>query len=296
MKLLSISNCPICNETEFRTYLNCIDYTASLENFTLKKCSQCQFVFTDPRPEEAALANYYISDKYISHTGGSNNFIDKIYRLARQLTLRWKRKLVKSNSNQGNILDIGCGTGEFLREMKAQGWNTYGVEPSPTARESAEEKTGTKIYQHLTEVKERNISTITLWHVLEHLPDPNQTLQTIHGLLKESGTIFIAVPNLRSFDAQYYKSFWAGYDVPRHLWHFNKENMKMLIEKNGFRLTKIIPMRLDSFYVSLLSESYRYPKRLKFLQLITAFFVGLKSNQMARKSKEYSSHIYVVNR
>src|SRR6266850_5753103 len=104
MKLNSISNCPICNETEFNPYLNCTDFTASQENFTLKRCSQCQFVFTDPRPEDAALANYYLSDKYISHTGGSNTIIDKIYLMARKITLGWKRRLIENNSEQGNIL------------------------------------------------------------------------------------------------------------------------------------------------------------------------------------------------
>jgi 2-polyprenyl-3-methyl-5-hydroxy-6-metoxy-1,4-benzoquinol methylase len=296
MILKSILNCPICNETEFNTYLSCIDYTASHERFTLKKCNQCQFIFTDPRPEDAALANYYLSDKYISHTGGSNTIIDKLYVMARKMTLGWKRRIIERNSHQDNILDIGCGTGEFLREMKSHSWIISGVEPSPTARESAAKNSGIKIHEHLSEVREKTFSAITLWHVFEHLPDPNQTLQTLQRLLKESGTIFIAVPNLRSYDAQYYQSFWAGYDVPRHLWHFNKKHIKMLIEKNGFRLTKIVPMRLDSFYVSLLSESYKHPKRSRFLHLFIAFFVGLRSNLIARNSMEYSSHIYVVNR
>ncbi len=296
MILNSISSCPICSETLFNPYLSCIDYTVTQENFTLKQCHQCQFVFTDPRPEDSALANYYLSDKYISPYRGNNSLIDKLYLLARKRTMVWKRKLIESHSTQGSLLDIGCGTGEFLTEMKSHHWNVSGVEPSSTARDLAEKKVETKIYQLLSEVRERNFSVITLWHVLEHLPDPHQALQTLQGLLAESGTIFIAVPNHRSYDAQHYKSFWAGYDVPRHLWHFNKENMKMLLEKNGFRLTKIIPMRLDSYYVSLLSESYKHPTSSKLLQLVTAFLVGLQSNRMAGKSQEYSSHIYVVNR
>lgn len=296
MILDSIPSCPICGETQFDPYLSCIDYTVSQENFTLKSCSQCQFLFTDPRPQDSALGNYYLSDKYISHTGGNNSFIDKLYLLARKRALIWKRKLIENNSHPGNLLDIGCGTGDFLLEMKSHQWNTSGVEPSSVARDSAEKKTGNKIYQLLSEVQERNFNAVTLWHVLEHLPDPNQALQTMKGLLSQSGTIFIAVPNHRSYDAQHYKSFWAGYDVPRHLWHFNKENMKMLLEKNGFRLTKIIPMRLDSYYVSLLSESHKHPKKSRFLQLVIAFLVGLQSNRTAGKSQEYSSHIYVVNR
>jgi len=297
MILTSLLNCPICDGADFRPHLICIDHTVSHENFTLKTCSQCQFVFTDPRPENTALSNYYLSDNYISHTGGKNTFIDKLYLMARKMTLRWKRKLIESNSDGDNILDIGCGTGEFLKEMQTREWKISGVEPSSTARASAEKRTGTEIHQLLSDLPAaKTFSAITLWHVLEHLPDLNQSLQTLQYLLKESGTIFIAVPNLRSYDAQYYKSLWAGYDVPRHLWHFNKENMKALLEKNGFRLTNIVPMRLDSFYVSLLSESYKDPEKSKFLHLITASLVGFHSNRAGSKSREYSSHIYVARR
>lgn len=296
MTLKSISHCPICQETEFNPYLTCTDHTVSQEHFNLKKCSNCHFVFTNPRPDDAALADYYLSEKYISHTGGSDTLIDKIYLIARRITLHWKRKLIENNSRPGHILDIGCGTGEFLTEMKNHGWEISGVEPSPTARDTAEKNTGIKIPQLLSDVPPKKFSAITLWHVLEHLPDPNQALQSLQSLLSDTGTIFIAVPNLKSYDAQHYKSFWAAYDVPRHLWHFNQENMKMLLLKNGFQLRKVIPMQLDSFYVSLLSESYLRPKRSKLLQLFTAFFLGLRSNRSAGKSSEYSSLIYVANR
>ncbi|HEV8515113.1 MAG TPA: class I SAM-dependent methyltransferase [Cyclobacteriaceae bacterium] len=296
MALTSILNCPICNGTEFNVHLNCVDYTTSQERFTLKKCLNCNFTFTDPRPDDATLPNYYQSDKYISHTGGSKSLIDNIYLLARKITLGWKRKLVKKYSEGNKILDIGCGTGEFLFEMKSHGWNISGVEPSSNARESSRKKTGVEINKSIAEVTENNFNAITLWHVLEHLPDPNLTLKTIYNLLNQSGTIFIAVPNLESYDATHYESFWAAYDVPRHLWHFDKKNMEVLLKKNGLELVKILPMRLDSFYVSLLSESYQNSNRPRLLQLLFAFIIGLKSNFKARKNLDYSSLIYVVKR
>jgi 2-polyprenyl-3-methyl-5-hydroxy-6-metoxy-1,4-benzoquinol methylase len=210
--------------------------------------------------------------------------------------LGWKRNLVKKYSGENKILDIGCGTGEFLHEMKSHGWSITGVEPSPNARESSKKKTGVEIFKSLSDVTDNDFNAITLWHVLEHLPDPNQALRTVHNLLHQSGTIFIAVPNLQSYDAGYYQSFWAGYDVPRHLWHFDKKNMETLLKKNGLQLVKILPMHLDSFYVSLLSESYKHPKRSKLLHLFSAIIIGLKSNIMARKTLAYSSLIYVVRR
>lgn len=296
MSLISIYSCPICDSSEFGNHSKCIDYTATQEQFTLKKCLRCNFVFTDPRPDEATLPRYYQSDKYISHTGGNASLIDNIYLLARKITLGWKRELVKKNSSGNKILDVGCGTGEFLREMKSSGWSISGVEPSPNARETSIKKTGVTIIDSLNNVTETNFDAITLWHVLEHLPDPRNALKTIYTLLNQSGTVFIAVPNLESYDAKHYKSFWAGYDVPRHLWHFDKQNMETLLKKNGLNLVQIIPMRLDSFYVSLLSESYKHPKRHKLLQLFFAFLTGLKSNIKGRSDLNYSSLIYVVKR
>jgi len=296
MSLISIYSCPICDRSEFGNHSSCIDHTASQQQFTLKKCLHCKFVFTDPRPDEATLPRYYQSDNYISHTGGNESLIDNIYLLARKITLSWKRGLVKKYSSGNKILDVGCGTGEFLLEMKSSGWSISGVEPSPNARESSIKKTGVTIINSLTNVTENNFDVITLWHVLEHLPDPSKALKIIYTLLNHSGTVFIAVPNLESYDAKHYKSFWAGYDVPRHLWHFDKQNMATLLKRNGLNLVKIIPMRLDSFYVSLLSESYKHPKRYKLLQLFFAFLTGLKSNFKGRANLNYSSLIYVVKR
>jgi len=296
MALISISNCPICDGTEFQLHLSCIDHTASQEKFLLKKCLKCNFVFTDPRPDETTINYYYKSEKYISHTGGTQNLIDKIYLKARKLTLRWKKKLVTKYSSPNKILDIGCGTGEFLQTMQDHGWTISGVEPTDHPRESAEKKTGTALFKSLAEIHNEKFNVITLWHVLEHLPDPNEALKRIHNLLEISGTVFIAVPNLKSYDAHYYQSEWAAYDVPRHFWHFDQKSMTKLLEKNNLSLVKIIPMQLDAYYVSLLSATYKYPKRSKVFNLFTAMIVGIQSNLLAKKTFEYSSLIYVVKR
>jgi hypothetical protein len=109
-------------------------------------------------------------------------------------------------------------------------------------------------------------------------------------LLKPSGTLIVAVPNFKSFDAKHYGSFWAAYDVPIHFWHFSKKAIKMLFEKEGIQLEKVLPMKFDSFYVSLLSEKYKHGK----MNFVKAFFVGLQSNIKAKQNSEYSSHIYVL--
>jgi 2-polyprenyl-3-methyl-5-hydroxy-6-metoxy-1,4-benzoquinol methylase len=294
MGMVVISACPICNGSDFKEHLICTDYTSSHENFTIKKCGSCQFLMTDPRPEDASLSKYYLSNKYISHTGKGENLIDKVYLLARKFTLAKKRKLINKHSTKRSALDIGCGTGEFLSELKSHGWQIAGVEPSDNARALAEKITETKIYQSLLEIHEGAYDVVTLWHVLEHLPNLSQALTTISKLINPTGTIFIAVPNPNSFDAKHYKSFWAGYDVPRHLWHFSQDNMKMLLEKNGLKIVSVVPMKLDSFYVSMLSESYENQGKHKLIQLLSAFLVGLRSNIRGKTTSEYSSLIYVA--
>src|SRR5579859_3770731 len=166
MSLVSISACPICHHSQFDTSLTCTDFTASQESFTLKRCRACGFTVTDPHPDNDSSAAYYHSSKYISHTGGGKSLLDRLYVLARRGTLRWKQYLVKKNTTGKTILDVGCGTGDFLLEMKISGWNASGVEPAPFARKSAEAKTGTKIYAQTAQVAENNFDAITLWHVL----------------------------------------------------------------------------------------------------------------------------------
>ncbi len=291
-----VISCPICKGTHFQHFLDCADFTASHELFSLKQCTSCQFVFTEPKPDKDTISKYYLSENYISHTGANKSFFDKIYLRVRDLTLKWKRRIIGRNSTGKTLLDIGCGTGEFIKEMNAHGWDITGVEPSALARTAAEKNAGIKIKESYSELENNTYDVISLWHVLEHLHDLHEALKKFQSLLKKSGTIFIAVPNFQSFDAQHYNSYWAGYDVPRHLWHFGKENMKMLLENNGFKLVKILPMQLDSFYVSLLSESYKNPNRWKLINLINAVTTGLKSNLMARNSLNHSSLIYIAKR
>lgn len=294
--MINLSACPVCSGNNFTDFLTCKDYTTSHESFSLRKCSSCGFTFTDPKPDEQSIEKYYQSDKYISHTGGQKNLFDLAYLYARKIALGNKRRIIEQHSGGKTILDFGCGTGEFLKEMKSSGWMIAGVEPSSNANEKASQATNGKIYKSLNEIQESNFDAITLWHVLEHLHDLNGSLREFYALLKKSGTIFIAVPNLRSYDAQFYDSYWAGYDVPRHLWHFNQDNMKKLLENIGFKLIEILPMKMDSYYVSLLSESYKNPRQLKIINLVKAFARGLVSNLKAKNTTNYSSLIYIAKR
>lgn len=172
---------------------------------------------------------------------------------------------------------------------KNDGWETVGVEPSERAKNIAIQK-GISFVNEIGDLQNNSFDVITMWHVLEHVPNLELQIRELKRLLKPTGTLIVAVPNFKSYDAQHYKTFWAAYDVPIHFWHFSKKAIQSLFEKVDMKLEKVLPMKFDSFYVSLLSEKYKTGK----MNYISAFFVGLKSNLKAGSTKEYSSHIYVL--
>jgi SAM-dependent methyltransferase len=292
--MTTIDRCPVCSGTHLKDLYSCKDYTVSHETFQIKICGSCALGITTPRPDSEKLDQYYLSDEYISHSGNSSGIVGSLYRTARKITLGWKQKLVESMISNKNrsILDFGCGTGEFLLTMKKRGWIIAGVEPSNLAREKADSLLGITTLPSLKDSGENKFSAITLWHVLEHVPDLNETLATFHKQIDKHGALFVAVPNYQSPDAEHYKQYWAGFDVPRHLWHFSKKSMTQLLNSNGFELIAIKPMILDSFYISLLSEKYQ--GKPGYRQYLNGFLNGLKSNSKARKKTNFSSLIYIA--
>lgn len=293
MTLETISVCPVCQANSFNSFLTAKDYTVSQQDFGLVNCTTCGFTITNPRPTLETIHSFYKSEKYISHTGGSGSFVDRLYRIARSYTLKWKQQLITSFAQEKTLLDYGCGTGSFLAHMKTKGWNVTGVEPSADARAIASENA---TVHELIESVNGTFYIITLWHVLEHIHDLNKTLTELGKRLEASGTIFIAVPNYKCADATHYKKHWAAYDVPRHLWHFNQQTMTRVLADAGFNVQKIVPMKLDAYYVSLLSESYKDPAAGTLSRYFRAIQQAWMSNRAARNSGEYSSLIYIAKK
>ena len=289
-----ITFCPVCNSNENKSYLVAKDHLLTNESFAISKCSQCGFLFTNPRPTKDNLNSYYKSDQYISHSDKIQSISDFIYKIVRKYTLYQKEKLILKFAKQKSILDYGCGTGDFLLTCIKKGWEIYGFEPSNEARKIAELKTKSEIYSNPVQLQQlSNISITSLWHVLEHVPDLNDTLLQLKNALSNNGKMIIAVPNHNSYDAAIYKEYWAAYDVPRHLYHFNQMTMKKLMEKHKLKIKEILPMKFDSYYVSLLSEKYRFGKE----NYINSIITGYKSNRYANlNNNNYSSLIYIVSK
>ena len=281
--------------SEKTPYLSCIDYTVSNKKFDLLYNADYDMLETFPQPKVEELDLYYQSSDYISHTDAKKSIVDKVYQIVKKFALNKKLKLINSfKTSEKNLLDIGCGTGDFLAICKINGWNVVGVEPNENARNLTKSKINKKsdstIFKDINELELEKFDVITLWHVLEHVPNLEKYILKLKSLLKPNGVLVVAVPNFKSYDAFYYKQFWAAFDVPRHLWHFSKTAIQKIFIKEQMHVEKILPMKFDSFYVSLLSEKYK-TSNSNFLK---AFYIGLKSNLKAIASKEYSSLIYII--
>lgn len=289
--------CLCCSSAAISRELKCKDHTVSGEYFEIWKCNTCTFRFTQNVPDADSIGIYYQSANYVSHSDTKKGWINNVYHLVRRFTLTTKLNLIRevTNLRQGVLLDVGAGTGAFAFTMQQAGWKITGLEPDETARANALKnyKLQLKELETLHQLPDSTFDAITLWHVLEHVHDLHFYLEKFAKILKPSGRLVIAVPNFTSYDAKTYKQYWAAYDVPRHLYHFSPKSMKILLEQKGFVIETIRPMWFDSFYVSMLSEKYKFGKN----RFLNALVVGLMSNiKAAFSKKKCSSVIYVVRK
>lgn len=261
--------CPLCLSEKISLLFSCTDHFISKEVFQIGKCTECGFEFTQDYPEEREIGKYYESDEYISHSDTSKGLSNKLYRLARNYMLRRKLAIIRkvTGLNIGRILDIGSGTGHFADTMKRAGWQVKGIEINEKTRSFSISKFGLEVIApaHISTLETNSFDCITLWHVLEHFHDPYKYASEILRLLKPDGICIIAMPNSSSFDAKHYGRFWAAYDAPRHLWHFNPKTFRLFANKTGFNIETIMNLPLDVFYISALSEKYKGSK-LSFIK------------------------------
>ena len=289
--------CPLCSYEKISFHISCIDYFVSKEIFALNRCDVCGFVFTQDHPDESEIYKYYQSDDYISHSDTSKGLINKIYRLVRQAMLIKKRRIIKklTGLKKGSILDIGSGTGHFAASMQKAGWLAKGVEINEKARNSSSSAFRLEIIgpEKIPTLETAGFDCITMWHALEHLPDPFKYLSEVTRLLKPRGLCLVALPNCGSYDAEHYRQFWAAYDVPRHLWHFSPSTFRLFSEKAGMDVEKSVFLPFDVFYISLLSEGYK-GSRLSFIKgILKALIFSILS--VFNKTRG-SSVIYILRK
>ncbi|WP_240040641.1 methyltransferase domain-containing protein [Pseudocnuella soli] len=292
------TSCPVCGSAEINPLQAIKDFTVSGREFVLWQCAACSLRFTQDVPDAASIGAFYKSEDYISHTDDTKGLMNNLYQRVRRITISQKAKLIEDATGlkQGAILDVGCGTGTFLHHMKERGWKATGVEPDADARRMAKSRYGVEAQepQALYEFAPQSFNAITLWHVLEHVHDLHPYMDRLQELLAPGGKLLIAVPNYGSLDAEVYRTNWAAYDVPRHLYHFTPRSMAALVAQHGLRIVAQKPMWFDAFYVSLLSSKYRNGKKPNWLH---AGFTGIRSNlNTLLHPDQCSSLIYIIEK
>ncbi len=298
-----LTSCPLCRSEKIILKSKSRDWLLSKEYFTIMECTECSFLFTNPRPSPEDLPKYYISSEYISHTDAKKKFSDHLYFLVKRYMFQRKLNVLKKSVNNPSlkshpILDFGCATGDFVLFLNRVGVKAIGYEPEKSAVIKANKK-GIHVIDHISDLynkkHKKQFSIITLWHVFEHLPDPIEKIRLFKYLLNENGIIVLALPNYQSFDAKLYNTNWAAWDLPRHLNHFNEKTISSFMKEKGFSLIQKKGMPFDAFYVALLSEKNLENKG--FISLVKAFFVGLYANLNALFNHyPYSSQIYVFKK
>ncbi len=266
--------CPVCQSHRSVDFLNAPDrFSADLSaSFSLLRCESCAMVYLSPRPTEAESWRYYQHEAYLPFSSAQQgkSATDRVYRLVRRVNLRWKRRLIEqywrggTAKGAGRLLDIGCGTGEFLAAVRKGGWQVEGVERDEKASTWARESLGIPVRTGDLDslpTTSAPFDIITLWHVLEHLYDPVGAVRRIRDLLAKGGFVLIALPNIRGIDARIYGSDWIALDTPRHVNHFAPTTLTRLLTDAGFVPLARRQLPFDAFFNTLMSEELRGKRR-----------------------------------
>lgn len=273
--------CPICKVDDSIKLFEMEVTALDRETFPFVKCKRCGLVYINPRPSFEEISKYYNND-YFSFRSlqtimeGKGNFINRLqFRILNEIVStysdniykNWSKKLKKalfwfvklryggipSVESKGKILEIGGGDGIFLYVMKRYGWETHGVEINKTAVKTAR-KYGLNVrYGTIFQGKYPSgyFDVVRLWHVLEHLHNPYETLIETRRILRKDGTLIIGVPNINSFVAKLFKERWSGWDVPIHLYHFSKDTITELLNRTGFDQVRINFQSISTIQITL---------------------------------------------
>ena len=238
------------------------------------------------------VSSYYNSSNYDSFKNKAKGGLDIIYFLIQKIMFRYKLFLIRIYLKGNRVLDYGAGSGKFAAFLSKKNFNTSVVEPYNKEIKN-QSLLNINVYEKITDIPKSDCyDGITLWHVLEHLPNPEDVLSKVHNILEKKGILMIALPNINSLDARYYKSYWAALDVPRHIWHYTIKGIISLVESKGFKLEKKYPLFFDAFYISYISEKHKNSR----FAMIRGFLFAIRSNFSALFNKEFSSIIFVFKK
>jgi len=245
-----IARCPSCSHERIeRLYQDCRNRREGVPGaFDVLRCLSCHLAFLSPRPSAEALAALY-AQSYHSHTVSTPR--QGLWAVAKALCL-WPYRLRFGDERgtfppfgPGRLLDVGCGTGDYLAAMTALGWQGTGCEISEAALAVARRRIPEVAWHHgeveTLPAAPGTFDAVTLWHTLEHLPDPRGTLMRIRTLLSPQGRLIVALPNLDSWEAKWLRRRWVELDIPSHLIFFSTTTLQAMLGQAGFTCTRIRP-------------------------------------------------------
>lgn len=231
--------CNLCGSPDATEYAVVPDLLLDRPNVQarLVRCNSCGLVYQNPRPTPAEIGEHYppsyepYADPRTSRVG---RLLQRAYAYGMQKRTRFVTKAVPQG---GRLLDLGCATGTFLAAVRATGrWQVEGVELIEDVAQIARERHGLKVTTGTLEdaaFPDNSFDAVTLWDVLEHLHDPAATLVEIRRVLKPGGVTVIRVPNLASWDAALFGTYWAGLDAPRHLYVYTPQTLARTFVSSG---------------------------------------------------------------
>lgn len=229
--------CSACNRDEV---LFAKPVTVAGVAYRVWSCCQCGVGSTLPPPDDDTLHELHSTQYY--RNGEGIRYIRPIEWLVEGMR-RWRIKRLSKFVGTGRVLDIGCGSGRFLRALRSEGWEVAGLELNDDTATSARRVHGLDVKISLDTFQENSFDLITLTHVLEHLRDPRLTLADCGRMLKRGGVIAVAVPNIDSWQARLTREHWFHLDLPRHLWHFSEKWISCTLRDLGFE--QVAVRRLD---------------------------------------------------
>ena len=235
--------CDLCHHSHFKALFQGSDRLHGKPgDFWVLECEDCGLYSLYPQPNQDQIAEYY-PNTYISFPKAIEDEKSLLRRLDRSYGLEKRcREIIRCAGKRGRILDVGCATGIFLNGMRQRGWICLGVEPSFYAVNYARGRFHLEVYEgYLEDVEypDEWFDAITMWDVLEHVPNQEQVLDKIGHLLKRDGWLVISLPNAESWERFIFQKYWAGWDVPRHFHIFTPKTITRLLESRGFKVEKI---------------------------------------------------------
>jgi 2-polyprenyl-3-methyl-5-hydroxy-6-metoxy-1,4-benzoquinol methylase len=261
-------SCPVCLRPDIAFYASGQDrlFQKAAGDFKLYRCASCGSIFQHPAPAQADIAAFYPEQYWWSKRTGEKSSVAQLMRHFEQCYREWVNqghvrfleRCAQGNGTGGrSLLDIGCGNGTFLHLARARGFIPHGMDMSEQAVAIARDQYGLDVRQG--EIggdawQGRRFDFVTLFHVLEHLPEPEAALQFIRTLLAPGGSLIVQVPNAASLQARVFKGRWYGLDVPRHIINFTPESLRLLLERSGYEVRSTCRFSLRDNPASLASS------------------------------------------